>query len=107
MRGTFPSFKALKVPLTDNGHNGPRHLSPPPAPPVDGPAPPLRFLPSSGMDRNELIRLAVAKAQESARGGKMNGKTLIGLAVLGVVLILGFIAYRLIMVELITQLSDH
>ena len=37
----------------------------------------------------------------------MNGKTLIGLAVLGVVLILGFIAYRLIMVELITQLSDH
>lgn len=59
------------------------------------------------MDRNDLIRLAVAKAQESARGGKMTGKTLIGLAVAGVVLILGFIAYRLILVELITHMSNR
>ncbi len=59
------------------------------------------------MNRNDLIRLAVAKAQESASGGKMTGKTLIGLAVAGVVLILGFVAYRLIMVEMIMQLSKH
>lgn len=59
------------------------------------------------MNRNELIRLAAAKAQESVRGGKMNGKTLAGLAVVGVVVLLGFLAYRLILIEVITNLTDH
>lgn len=37
----------------------------------------------------------------------MQGKTLITLVVVGVVVLLGFLAYRLILVELITKLSDH
>ena len=59
------------------------------------------------MNKTDLIRLALAKAQESTRGGKMTGKTLLGFAVVGVVVLLGFIAYRLILVELIMQLKDH
>jgi hypothetical protein len=58
------------------------------------------------MNKADLIRLALAKAQENNRGGKMTGKTLLGLAVVGVVVLVAFIAYRLILVELITSLSD-
>ncbi|EMD24343.1 hypothetical protein ACIQUM_20165 [Amycolatopsis azurea] len=39
--------------------------------------------------------------------GKMNAKGLLGLVVVGVVVLLGFLAYRLILVEMITRLSDH
>jgi hypothetical protein len=59
------------------------------------------------MDKNELIRLAANRAQESLRGGKMKGKAWIAVAVAGVVLLLGFLAYRLILIELVTRLSDH
>jgi hypothetical protein len=37
----------------------------------------------------------------------MNGKALLGLVAIGIVVLLGFLAYRLILVELITRLSDH
>ncbi|QWF81253.1 hypothetical protein HUW46_04683 [Amycolatopsis sp. CA-230715] len=60
-----------------------------------------------GMKKEDLIRMAANKAQESMSGGKMQGKTLITLVVVGVVVLLGFLAYRLILVELITKLSDH
>jgi hypothetical protein len=56
------------------------------------------------MDRNELLRLAADKAQESLKGGKMNGKTWVGIAVVAGVVLVGFIAYRLLLVELITRL---
>ncbi|WP_256376547.1 hypothetical protein [Amycolatopsis orientalis] len=39
--------------------------------------------------------------------GNMNGKALLGLVAIGIVVLLGFLAYRLILVELITRLSDH
>jgi hypothetical protein len=58
------------------------------------------------MNKTDLVRLAVAKAMEHNRGGKMTGKTLIGLVVVGVVVLVAFIAYRLILVELITSLHD-
>jgi hypothetical protein len=57
------------------------------------------------MNKSDLIRLVLAKAQENNRGGKMTGKTVLGLAVVGVVVLLAFIAYRLILVELITSLT--
>ncbi|WP_326945758.1 MULTISPECIES: hypothetical protein [unclassified Amycolatopsis] len=57
------------------------------------------------MDKSDLIRLALAKATEHNRGGKMTGKTVLALAVIGVVVLVAFIAYRLILVELITSLS--
>ncbi|MCA2220370.1 MULTISPECIES: hypothetical protein [Nonomuraea] len=56
------------------------------------------------MDRNELLRLAADKAQESLKGGKMNGKTWVGIAVVAGVVLVGFIAYRLLLIELITRL---
>lgn len=56
------------------------------------------------MDRNELLRLAADKAQESLKGGKMNGKTWVGVAVVAGVVLVGFIAYRLLLIELITRL---
>ncbi|WP_344429380.1 hypothetical protein [Amycolatopsis minnesotensis] len=59
------------------------------------------------MKKEDLIRMAANKAQESMSGGKMQGKTLITLVIVGVVVLLGFLAYRLILVELITKLSDH
>ncbi|WP_158884603.1 hypothetical protein [Amycolatopsis anabasis] len=59
------------------------------------------------MDKNELLRLAAGKAQESLRGGKMNGKAWLAVLVVGVLVLLGFLAYRLILVELITNLSGH
>ncbi len=37
----------------------------------------------------------------------MNVKGLLGLVVVGVVVLLGFLAYRLILVEMITSLSDR
>ncbi|MBE1581252.1 hypothetical protein NQK81_20990 [Amycolatopsis roodepoortensis] len=39
--------------------------------------------------------------------GKMNVKGLVALVVVGVVVLLGFLAYRLILVEMITRLSEH
>ncbi|HKN54435.1 MAG TPA: hypothetical protein VJX66_18180 [Amycolatopsis sp.] len=51
--------------------------------------------------KDELIRMIMAKAS----GGKMNGKALIGLVVVGLLVLAGFIAYRLVLVELITHLS--
>ncbi|WP_414936175.1 hypothetical protein [Amycolatopsis sp. cmx-11-51] len=39
--------------------------------------------------------------------GKMNAKGLMALVVIGVVVLLGFLAYRLILVEMITRLSDR
>lgn len=59
------------------------------------------------MDRNDLIRIAANKAQESLQGGKMNGKAWIWLVVAGVVVLIGFLAYRLILIDLVTRLSDH
>ncbi|MEU7744144.1 hypothetical protein [Nonomuraea sp. NPDC049158] len=56
------------------------------------------------MDRNELLRLAAGKAQESRKGGKMTGKTWVGIAVVAGVVLVGFIAYRLLLIELITRL---
>jgi hypothetical protein len=59
------------------------------------------------MDKNDLIRMVATRTQESLQGGKMNGKAWIWLAVAGVVVLLGFLAYRLILIELVTRLSDH
>ncbi|MEU7828959.1 hypothetical protein ACIBO2_46765 [Nonomuraea sp. NPDC050022] len=56
------------------------------------------------MDRNELLRFAADKAQESLKGGKMHGKTWVGIAVVAGVVLVGFIAYRLLLIELITRL---
>ncbi|WP_255431313.1 MULTISPECIES: hypothetical protein [unclassified Amycolatopsis] len=39
--------------------------------------------------------------------GKMNAKGLLALVVAGVVVLLGFLAYRLILVEMITRLGEH
>ena len=56
------------------------------------------------MDRNELLRLAADKAPESLKGGKVNGKALIGIVVVAGVVLVGFIAYRLLLLEVITRL---
>ncbi|MEV6151706.1 hypothetical protein AB0L53_15305 [Nonomuraea sp. NPDC052129] len=56
------------------------------------------------MDRNELLRFAADKAQESLKGGKMHSKTWVGIAVVAGVVLVGFIAYRLLLIELITRL---
>ncbi|MBT2227259.1 MULTISPECIES: hypothetical protein [unclassified Nonomuraea] len=56
------------------------------------------------MDRNELLRLAAGKAQESLKGGKVNGKALIAIVVVAGVVLVGFIAYRLLLLEVITRL---
>lgn len=58
------------------------------------------------MNKNDLLRLAADKTQEKIKGGTMTGKAWIGLAVAGLVVLLGFLAYRLILIELITQLRD-
>ena len=56
------------------------------------------------MDRNELLRLAADKAQESLKGGKVNGKALIAIVVVAGVVLVGFIAYRFLLLEVITRL---
>ncbi|MFD1537683.1 hypothetical protein [Nonomuraea guangzhouensis] len=56
------------------------------------------------MDRNELLRLAAGKAQESLKGGKVNGKALIAIVVVAGVVLVGFVAYRLLLLEVITRL---
>lgn len=40
-------------------------------------------------------------------GGRMNGKTIGAIAVLGVLVILGFLAYRFVMMETIMRLAEH
>ncbi|MEV0236621.1 hypothetical protein [Nonomuraea sp. NPDC050786] len=56
------------------------------------------------MTENDLLKLLLGKATESVRGGKMNGKGWIALVVLGVIVVVGFIAYRLVLIELITRM---
>jgi hypothetical protein len=59
------------------------------------------------VNKADLVRLAVAGVRKHDRGGKMTGKTLLGLVVVGVVVLVAFVAYRLILVELITSLHDE
>ncbi|ONI75096.1 hypothetical protein ALI144C_40795 [Actinosynnema sp. ALI-1.44] len=59
------------------------------------------------MDKDKLLKLAADKAQDAVRGGKVNTKALVALVVLALVVLGGFIAYRLILVELVTTISDH
>ncbi|HEY3686163.1 MAG TPA: hypothetical protein VGL93_24235 [Streptosporangiaceae bacterium] len=40
-------------------------------------------------------------------GGRMNGKTIGGLAVIAVLVILGFLAYRFMMMEMIMKMAHH
>ncbi|MER6582984.1 hypothetical protein [Nonomuraea sp. NPDC001023] len=40
-----------------------------------------------------------------SNGGKMNGKVIISLAVAAVVVVVGFIVFRLLMVEMVVNLS--
>ncbi|YCK37977.1 hypothetical protein ACNF49_29175 [Actinomadura sp. ATCC 39365] len=40
-----------------------------------------------------------------SNGGKMNGKVIISLAVAAVVVVVGFIAFRLLMMEMVVNLS--
>ncbi|WP_370946187.1 hypothetical protein AB5J62_00910 [Amycolatopsis sp. cg5] len=58
------------------------------------------------MDKNDLLKLATDKAQEKIKGGAMTGKAWIGLLLIGLVVLMGFLAYRLILIELITHLRD-
>ncbi|ALG08736.1 hypothetical protein [Kibdelosporangium phytohabitans] len=59
------------------------------------------------MNKDTLRKLAADKAQEAVRGGKVNTKALVALVVVALVVLVGFLAYRLILVELITTISDH
>ncbi|MEQ4723552.1 hypothetical protein [Nonomuraea sp. B19D2] len=56
------------------------------------------------MKENDLLKLMLGKAMESVQGGKMGGKGWIAAVVLGVIVVAGFIAYRLMVVELITRM---
>ncbi|MEU0568674.1 hypothetical protein ABZ297_25295 [Nonomuraea sp. NPDC005983] len=56
------------------------------------------------MNRHDLIRHAADKIMESNRGGKMSGKSWIAVAAIGAVVVVGFIAYRLILIEFITRI---
>ncbi|MFD8500437.1 hypothetical protein [Amycolatopsis sp. NPDC059657] len=58
------------------------------------------------MNKNDLLRLAADKTQEKLKGGAMTGKAWIGLLLVALVVLMGFLAYRLILIELITQLRD-
>ncbi|SDZ44673.1 hypothetical protein SAMN05421504_11755 [Amycolatopsis xylanica] len=58
------------------------------------------------MNKNDLLKLAADKAQEKIKGGAMTGKAWIGLLAVGLLVLMGFLAYRLILIELITQLRD-
>lgn len=40
-------------------------------------------------------------------GGKMNGKTIGGIAVIAVLIVLGFLAYRFLMMEMIMKMAHH
>ncbi|MEV5894246.1 hypothetical protein [Nonomuraea fuscirosea] len=51
-------------------------------------------------------RLELLKWLLDATGGKVNGKFLITLVVVGLVVLAGFIAFRLIVVEMILSLRD-
>ena len=59
------------------------------------------------MDKDKLIKLAADKAQDAVRGGRVNTKALVALVVVALVVLAGFIVYRLVLVELITSISDH
>lgn len=50
-----------------------------------------------------LIKVVASRAL-SMDGGKVGGKSLVALVVVGLVVLAGFIAYRLLMIELITNL---
>ncbi|WP_283136255.1 hypothetical protein [Rhizohabitans arisaemae] len=62
------------------------------------------------MNRREVNRLNVIKAIVSwvlgGKRGRMSGKSIVALAVVGLVVLAGFIAYRLLAVELIANLRD-
>ncbi|MGR6922057.1 hypothetical protein ACU635_48085 [[Actinomadura] parvosata] len=51
-------------------------------------------------------RLELLQRVLDANGGKMNGKFLIAVAVVAVIVVVGFIAFRLILVEMILSLRD-
>jgi hypothetical protein len=53
------------------------------------------------MNKKDLIRLAA----ESVQGGKMTTGKWLGLVAMALVALLAFIAYRLILVDLITHLD--
>lgn len=40
-------------------------------------------------------------------GGHMNGKTIGGLAIIAVLVIIGFLAYRFMMMEMIMRMAGH
>lgn len=59
------------------------------------------------MNKDRLIKLAAAKAQDAVRGGKVNTKALVALVAVALLVLVGFVVYRLILVELVTSISDH
>ena len=56
--------------------------------------------------KRQIVQYLVAWLVEQ-NGGKMNGKKIGGIAVLGVLIVLGFLAYRFIMLETIMRLAGH
>lgn len=55
------------------------------------------------MDKKVVAETVLRKAMET-NGGKMGGKAILILIVVGVVVVLGFLAYRLLIIEMITRM---
>lgn len=58
------------------------------------------------MKKNELLHMAAEQVGKRTRDGRMNGKAWLVLAVLVVLVVVGFFAYRLIVLEFITTMTD-
>ncbi|WP_182908638.1 hypothetical protein [Microbispora sp. H13382] len=50
---------------------------------------------------------AIVGRIRTADGGKMNGKSVVAMVVVGLVVLAGFVAYRLLAFELIANLRRH